>query len=144
MAALLNCSNTRECIKRDPNTGQNFQFPGTFRVLQVLSNILLSGGHRVPRTSRSALPLDAKRAHTTCEGAHMLAVANNSKKKCDDLKAKRNSLFAKYAKHPQDFHLALEIKKLDDEIAECTQQVEKERRSERSASSSKKLQTTLK
>jgi hypothetical protein len=53
-------------------------------------------------------------------------------------------LFEKYAKHPQDFHLALEIKKLDDEIAECTQHVEKERRSERSASPSKKLQTTLK
>ena len=74
----------------------------------------------------------------------MLAVVSVSKKKRDDLKAKRNSLFEKYAKHPQDFHLALEIKKLDDEIAECTQHVEKERRSERSASSSKKLQTTLK
>jgi len=74
----------------------------------------------------------------------MLAVASVSKKKRDDLKAKRNSLFEKYAKHPQDFYLALEIKKLDDEIAECTQYVEKERRSELSASSSKKLQTTLK
>jgi hypothetical protein len=74
----------------------------------------------------------------------MLAVASVSKKKRDDLKAKRNSLFEKYARHPQDFHLALEIKKLDDEIAECTPHVEKERRFERSASSSKKLQTTLK
>ncbi len=74
----------------------------------------------------------------------MLAVASVSKKKRDDLKAKRNSLFEKYAMHPQDFHLALEIKKLDDEIAECTQRVEKERRSEHTASSSKKLQTTLK
>jgi hypothetical protein len=74
----------------------------------------------------------------------MLAVAGVWKKKRDDLKAKRNSLFEKYAKHPQDFHLALEIKKLDDEIAECTQHVEKERRSEHPASSSKKLQTTLK
>jgi hypothetical protein len=74
----------------------------------------------------------------------MLAVAGVWKKKRDDLKAKRNSLFEKYAKHPQDFHLALEIKKLDDEIAECTQHVEKERRSEHAASSSKKLQTTVK
>ena len=74
----------------------------------------------------------------------MLAVAGVWKKKRDDLKAKRNSLFEKYAKRPQDFHLALEIKKLDDEIAECTQHVEKERRSEHPASSSQKLQTTLK
>lgn len=74
----------------------------------------------------------------------MLAVESVSKKKRDDLKAKRHLLFEEYAKHPQDFHLVLEIKKLDDEIAECTQYVEKERRSERSASSSKKLQTILK
>jgi hypothetical protein len=47
----------------------------------------------------------------------MLAVAGVWKKKRDDLKAKRNSLFEKYAKHPEEFHLALEIKKIDDEIA---------------------------
>jgi len=70
----------------------------------------------------------------------MLAVAGVWKKKRDDLKIKRNSLFEKYAKHPEDFHLALEIKKLDDEIADCTQHVEQERRSERSAPSPKKLQ----
>jgi hypothetical protein len=70
----------------------------------------------------------------------MLAVAGVWKKKRDDLKIKRNSLFEKYAKRPEDFHLALEIKKLDDEIADCTQHVEQERRSERSAPSSKKLQ----
>jgi hypothetical protein len=70
---------------------------------------------------------------------HMLAVAGVWKKKRDDLKAKRNSLFEKYAKHPEEFHLALEIKKIDDEIADCTQHVEQERRSERSASTAKKL-----
>ncbi len=75
---------------------------------------------------------------------HMLAVASVWKKKRDDLKLKRNSLFEKYAKHPEDFHLALEIKKLDDEIADCTQHVEQERRSERSASPTKKLHTTAK
>ncbi|HKN74787.1 MAG TPA: hypothetical protein VJW94_06400 [Candidatus Acidoferrum sp.] len=74
----------------------------------------------------------------------MLAVAGVWKKKRDDLKSKRNSLFEKYAKHPEDFHLALEIKKIDDEIADCTQHVEQERRSERSATPAKKLHTTPK
>ena len=74
----------------------------------------------------------------------MLAVAGVWKKKRDDLKAKRNSLFEKYAEHPEELHLALEIKKIDDEIADCTQQVEHERRSERPASSPKKLHTAPK
>jgi hypothetical protein len=74
----------------------------------------------------------------------MLAVASVWKKKRDDLKAKRNSLFEKYAKQPEDFHLALEIKKLDDEIADCTQHVEKERRAEGSAAPGKKRQPASK
>jgi hypothetical protein len=37
------------------------------------------------------------------------------------LKIKRDSLFNKYTKRPADYHLALEIKKIDDEIAECNQ-----------------------
>lgn len=74
----------------------------------------------------------------------MVAAPGVWKKKRDDLKDKRNSLFQKYAKHPQDFHLALEIKKLDDQIADCTQHVEQERRSERSAPSARKLQPASK
>jgi hypothetical protein len=74
----------------------------------------------------------------------MLAVAGVWKKKRDDLKSRRNSLFEEYARHPEEFHLALEIKKIDDEIADCTVHVEQERRSERSASSSRKLHTTSK
>jgi hypothetical protein len=74
----------------------------------------------------------------------MLAVAGVWKKKRDDLKSKRDSLFEKYTKHPEDFHLALEIKKIDDEIADCTVHVEQERRSERAASPAKKLHTTSK
>ena len=61
----------------------------------------------------------------------MLAVAGVWKKKRDDLKTKRNSLFEKYAKHPNEFHLALEIKKIDDEIAECTDKMRQEKLSER-------------
>ena len=53
----------------------------------------------------------------------MVATAGVWKKKRDDLKNKRNSLFETYTKDPQNFHLAREIKALDDEIADCTQHV---------------------
>jgi hypothetical protein len=75
----------------------------------------------------------------------MVAVASAWKKKRDDLKAKRNSLFETYTKDPQNFHLAREIKELDDKIAECTQYVEQEKRAEqRAASAASKLATTPK
>jgi hypothetical protein len=75
----------------------------------------------------------------------MVAVASVWKKKHDDLKAKRNSLFETYSRDPQNFHLAREIKAIDDEIAECVQHIEQERRSERrAASSTSKLVTTPK
>ena len=75
----------------------------------------------------------------------MSAVASVWKKKRDGLKARRDSLFATYEKDPQNFHLAREIKEIDDDIAECTQHVEQERRAEqRAASASAKLVTTPK
>jgi hypothetical protein len=89
------------------------------------------------------MPLFAndKKVHTSVEVHPMVAVAGVWKKKRDDLKAKRNSLFENYTKHPQDIQLAREIKALDDEIADCSQHVEQERRVERAAS---KLVTTPK
>jgi hypothetical protein len=75
----------------------------------------------------------------------MVVAAGVWKKKRDDLKAKRNSLFTVYTKDPQNFHLAREIKALDDEIADCTQHVEQERRAEqRAAAPAAKLVTTQK
>ena len=74
----------------------------------------------------------------------MTAGAGVWKKKRDDLKAKRNALFESYTRDPQNFHLAREIKAIDDEIAEFTQQVEQERRAERAASPATKLATTSK
>jgi hypothetical protein len=75
----------------------------------------------------------------------LVATAGVWKKKRDDLKNKRNSLFETYTKDPQNFHLAREIKALDDEIADCTQHVEQERRAEqRAASPAAKLVTTQK
>jgi hypothetical protein len=75
----------------------------------------------------------------------MAAVASVWKKKRDALKSKRDSLFETYENDPQNFHLAREIKEIDDEIAECTQHVEQERRAEqRAASAPAKLVTTPK
>jgi hypothetical protein len=75
----------------------------------------------------------------------MVAVASVWKKKYDVLKARRNSLFETYTRDPENFHLAREIKALDDEIAACTQHVEQERRAEqRAASPAGKLVTTPK
>jgi len=65
----------------------------------------------------------------------MAALAGVWKKKRDDLKTKRNALFEIYTKDFQNFHLAREIKALDDEIADCTQHVEEERRAEQRAAS---------
>jgi hypothetical protein len=43
------------------------------------------------------------------------------KEKRGVLKIKRDSLFKEYVKRPDDCHLSLEIKRIDDEIAECNQ-----------------------
>jgi hypothetical protein len=49
----------------------------------------------------------------------MISIPDVSRKKRDVLKTRRDSLFNEYTKHPHKHELALEIKKLDDEIAEC-------------------------
>jgi len=75
----------------------------------------------------------------------MVAVASLWKKKRDDLKARRKSLFETYSNNPENFHLAREIKDIDDEIAECTPHIEQESRAEqRAASPARKLVTTPK
>lgn len=51
-------------------------------------------------------------------------VSIDEKKKRDRLKAKRNLLYGQYLKNPKDTRLALEIKKIDDEVAECTKQMD--------------------
>lgn len=65
---------------------------------------------------------------------HSIAVDKDSrKKKRDDLSSKRNLLFKKYLSNPNDLRLALEIKKIDDEIAEHTAQLREDTLSERKA-----------
>ena len=48
----------------------------------------------------------------------IIAIPDVSKKNRDVLKTRRNSLFNEYTKHPHQLELVLQIKKLDDEIAE--------------------------
>lgn len=48
----------------------------------------------------------------------MLDTPNEEKRKREELKAKRDQLFDRYLKHPMDTRLALEIKAIDDQIAE--------------------------
>jgi len=43
------------------------------------------------------------------------------KKDRDDLKIARTTLFEQFLKHPEDTHLALAIKIIDDQIANCTE-----------------------
>jgi len=50
------------------------------------------------------------------------------KSKRDKLKAKRDLLFERYLESPQDSRMALEIKKIDDEIAECTDRLRQPRK----------------
>ena len=71
-----------------------------------------------------------KGVHTGCMSNHTLADKDLWKKKRGDLSDKRNSLFEKYSRNPHDLELALEIKKIDDEIAECTDKMRRETLSE--------------
>ena len=51
--------------------------------------------------------------------------AIDDKSKRDKLKAKRTLLFEKYLKNPEDTQRALEIKLIDDQVAEFTQQIDR-------------------
>jgi hypothetical protein len=48
------------------------------------------------------------------------------KRKREDLKSRRIPLFKRYEKSPHDLRLALEIRIIDDQIAQCTYQIDHE------------------
>jgi hypothetical protein len=54
----------------------------------------------------------------------------NPVRKREELKAQRKLLFRRFLRNPQDTRLALKIKIIDDQIAACTEQIERERKSE--------------
>jgi len=56
------------------------------------------------------------------------ATLDLQKEKRDGLRARRKPLFERYEKNPNDRRLALEIKEIDDQIAECNQQIEQNRK----------------
>jgi len=45
----------------------------------------------------------------------------DSTRKREELKAKRNLLFRRFLQNPLETHLALEIKIIDDQVAECSE-----------------------
>jgi hypothetical protein len=53
------------------------------------------------------------------------AVVTDASRKRKELTAKRNLLFAQYLKNPTDIHLALEIKRIDDQVAKSIEQTER-------------------
>jgi hypothetical protein len=57
----------------------------------------------------------------------MLEIAVDRKRKHEELKARRNLLFAQFLKNPLDTRLALEIKFIDDQVAECAEQMQQRR-----------------
>jgi hypothetical protein len=65
----------------------------------------------------------------------MLPSAGVWKKKREDLRSQRTPLFERYKKNPNDLLLALKIKVIDDEIAECTEHMQREQFASTSSSS---------
>lgn len=61
----------------------------------------------------------------------MPEIANDETRTREQLKAKRDQLFQRFLMNPKDTHLAAEIKVIDDQVAECTLQMEKKRTSHR-------------
>jgi hypothetical protein len=57
----------------------------------------------------------------------MFTTLDVQKRKLEDLKAKRKPLFDWFEKNPNDSHLVPQIKSIDDQIAECTRQIERDR-----------------
>jgi len=48
------------------------------------------------------------------------------KSKRDDLTIKRNALFKRYSRNPNNLELAVEIKTIDDAVAACTEKITQE------------------
>jgi hypothetical protein len=58
----------------------------------------------------------------------MIATSEVQKRKVEGLRARRKTLFDWYEKNPNEIHLVLEIKNIDDEIADCKQEMDQEKR----------------
>ena len=56
----------------------------------------------------------------------MTARASVWKRKREEFESRRATLFKRYERSPDDLRLALEIRRIDDQIAEWTQRIEHE------------------
>ena len=54
-----------------------------------------------------------------------------SEKKLQVLRAEREPLFQQFADNPSQIYLAIEIKLIDDQIAECNQDIQKQKKTQR-------------
>jgi len=61
----------------------------------------------------------------------LLELAADEKQMFEKLKAKRHQLFERFSKNPRDIRLAVEIKLLDDQLAELTRQLDRKTASRR-------------
>jgi hypothetical protein len=57
----------------------------------------------------------------------MSADSGDRKIELEELKARRKLLFKQFVEHPNDVRVSLEIKKIDDQIAEFNDQTEPQR-----------------
>jgi len=58
----------------------------------------------------------------------MLLALDSQKIRIQELTSQRKPLLKRFRSNPKDTHLALEIKIIDDQIAECKQQIQDRRR----------------
>jgi hypothetical protein len=61
----------------------------------------------------------------------MLPAPNSQEIRLQELRDKRKPLSERFENNPKDTHLALELKIIDDQIAECNQQIRADRRKQK-------------
>ena len=61
----------------------------------------------------------------------MLPVLDSQKIRLQELISQRKPLSARFESNPNDTHLALELKIIDDQIADCNQQIQGHRRKQK-------------
>lgn len=61
----------------------------------------------------------------------MFAARSSQEIRLQELKGKRMPLSKQFEKHPDDTHLAVELKIIDDQIAECNREIQGDRRKQK-------------
>jgi hypothetical protein len=61
----------------------------------------------------------------------MLPAPSSQEIRLRELRDKRKPLSERFENNPDDTHLALELKIIDDQIAECTQEIQGDRRKQK-------------